>query len=186
MDYLKQFWTAYPENRKFFRTHFSEAHEVVGELVKYMDEDFRDLLQYFYDMGYLEDTFVSIVSDHGAHALTVRFPAFPDNSRYIENYYPILIHLSKDDIPLQSKHFLEANEQSFISSFDFYASIKTIAENKHSSSSEALSYSYINEQIPHSHDCTNTTEYIADCWCSQDANSLNQKISNKGIFYTKV
>lgn len=152
MDYLKQFWAAYPENRKFFRTHFSEAHELTGELVKYMDEDLRDLLEYFKIMGYLEDTFITIVSDHGAHALTLRFPAFPDNSRYIENYYPVLFHVTKKDIPAASAHFLEANEQSFISSLDFYASLKTLAENKRSTSKFADSYPYAFEMVPSSHD----------------------------------
>lgn len=152
MDYLKQFWAAYPENRKFFRTHFSEAHELTGELVKYMDEDLRDLLEYFKNMGYLEDTFITLVSDHGAHALTLRFPAFPDNSRYIENYYPLLFHVTKKDIPATSAHFLEANEQSFISSHDFYASLKTLAANKRSTSKFAESYPYAFEMIPGSHD----------------------------------
>ena len=161
MDYIKQFWAAYPENRKFFRTHFSEAHELTGELVKYMDQDLADLLQFFKDQKYMEDTIVTLVSDHGAHALTLRFPAIPDNSRQIDNYYPILFHVTKDDLPEQTSHFLEANEQSFISSYDFYANIKTIAENKRSTSSQATSYPYGSEMIPDSHDCSNDGEYIA-------------------------
>lgn len=186
MDYLKQFWAAYPSNRKFFRTHFSEAHELTGELIQYMDEDFRDLLQYFKDMGYLEDTFVTILSDHGAHALTLRFPAFPDNSRYIENYYPVLFHLTKKDIPASAAHFLEANEQSFIGSHDIYSTLKTIAENKRSVSRAAESYPYAFEAVPASHDCSNSTVYIGECWCSQDLQALQQKVSAKGIFYPKV
>ena len=31
LDYLKQFWGAYPNNRKFFRTHFSEGHVFFGK-----------------------------------------------------------------------------------------------------------------------------------------------------------
>lgn len=186
MNYLKQFWSAYPDNRKFFRTHFSEAHELTGELIKYVDEDFRNFLQYFKDMGYLEDTFVTIVSDHGAHALTLRFPAFPDNSRYIENYYPILFHVTKKDIPATTAHFLEANEQSFIGSHDFYSSLKTIAENKQSTSDNAESYPYVSEQMPASHDCTDTSVYTADCWCTNNLAGLEKKMSDKGIFYTKV
>jgi arylsulfatase A-like enzyme len=152
MDYLKQFWEAYPENRKFFRTHFSEAHELTGELVQYMDDDLANLLQYFMDKGYLEDTMITLVSDHGAHALTLRFPAIPDNSRYIENYYPILFHVTKNDIPENSAYFLASNEQSFIGSYDFYANMKTIAENKKAHSEDAVSYPYAFEQIPDSHD----------------------------------
>lgn len=152
INYLKEFWAAYPENRKFFRTHFSEAHEVTGELIKYLDEDFRDLLQYFKDMGYLEDTFITVVSDHGAHALTLRFAAFPDNSRYIENFNPLLFHVTKKDIPEATAYFLETNEQAFLSPHDFYSTLKTIAENKLSTSAAAESYAYGFEAVPGSHD----------------------------------
>jgi len=162
IDYLKQFWKGYPDNRKIFRTHFSEAHELVGELVKYIDTDIRDLLEFFRTEGYLEDTFVSIVSDHGAHALTLRFPAFPDNSRYIENYYPILFHLTKNDLPPNVAHYLEANEQSFIGSHDFYSSLKSFAENKRSTSKNAESYPYMMEGMPSGHDCSDSSVYTAD------------------------
>jgi len=134
IEYLKQFWKKYPENRKFFRTHFSEPHELTGELVRYTDTDIRDMLQLFYDESYLEDTLITLVSDHGAHALTIRFPIFPDNSRYIENYYPILFHIVKNDMPAQSLHFLESNSQSFISTFDVYSTLKNIAVNNRSAS----------------------------------------------------
>lgn len=186
MDYLKQFWAAYPNNRKFFRTHLSEAHELVGELVKYMDEDMRDLLQHFYDMGYLEDTFLTLVADHGAHALTLRFPAFPDNSRYIENYYPILFHVTKNDIPETNRKFLASNEQSFISSHDIYSTFKTIAENKRSTSKYVESYPYIMEQVPETHDCSNSTVFLAHCWCRHDIDHLHERIDAKGLFYAKV
>ena len=186
IDYLKQFWAAYPENRKLFRTHFSESHELMGELVKYIDQDITDLLQFFYDRGYLEDTLITIVSDHGAHALTLRFPAFPDNSRYVENYYPVLFHIVKNDIPDENLKFMRSNEQSFISSFDFYATMKSIAENKRSTSAYVASYPYHMEQIPEANDCSDSKVFIADCWCSNDIDSLNKKISSRGIFYTKV
>lgn len=152
IDYLTQFWNAYPKNRKFFRTHFSEAHELMGELVKYMDDDLVNFLNYFYNSGYLDDTFLTIVSDHGAHALTLRFPLFPDNSRYIENYYPALFHVTKNDIPPNVAHFLAANEQSFISSHDFYSMLKTFAENKDGTTQSAESYPYLTQPMPKGHD----------------------------------
>lgn len=124
----------------------------MGELVKYIDQDITDLLQFFYDRGYLEDTLITIVSDHGAHALTLRFPAFPDNSRYVENYYPVLFHIVKNDIPDENLKFMRSNEQSFISSFDFYATMKSIAENKRSTSAYVASYPYHMEQIPEAND----------------------------------
>jgi hypothetical protein len=152
LDYLKQFWEAYPDNRKLFRTDFSEAHEGMGELVSVIDEDLRDFLQEFMNKGYFEDTFITIVSDHGAHGMTLRLPFIPDNSRDIENYYPLLFHISKKDIPETADFFLKNNGQAFISAHDIYETLNSIAENKKTSNSEAVSYDYTRELIPKSHD----------------------------------
>jgi hypothetical protein len=152
MNYTKQFFEAYPDNRKFFRTHFSEAHELSGELIGYMDEEFRDFLQWFYINGHLENTFLTIMSDHGAHALTLRLPMLPDDSRSIENYYPTLFHVTKNDIPTKYAQFLAANEQSFISSHDIYSSLKSIAKNEESTTDRAPSYPYTMAPMMKGHD----------------------------------
>lgn len=165
LDYIKQFWTAYPDNRKFFMGTFMEAHEMTGELVSHTDEDFRDFFQYFYDMGYLDDTFIVFLADHGAHTYTLRTPVIPDNSREKENKLPFMFHITKNDIPLTNRHYLASNEQSFISAHDIYASLKTIAENKKGRSLEAESYSYIMEQVPTYRDCRNETVFLDGCHC---------------------
>jgi hypothetical protein len=152
LDYLKQFWQAYPGNRKFFRTHFSEAHELSGELVKYMDNDIANFLEWFYSMGYLDDTFLTVISDHGAHALTARIPVFPDDSRYLENYFPALFHVTKNDIPRDYENALLANEQAFIGSHDFYSSLRSLAQNEPVRAQQALSYPYFMQEIPSYHD----------------------------------
>jgi len=182
IEYVKQFWEAYPENRKFFRTHFSEAHEILGELVLHIDDDIHDMLEYFYQKGYLDDTMIIVLSDHGAHSVTLRMPIFPDNSRYIENYLPLLIHLTPKDIPKESLGFLKSNQQSFISSHDVYSTLRTIAENKRIVSNSAESYPYIIEQIPLNHDCSNTTVYIGECWCHKDLSKLQAQIGEKSMF----
>ncbi len=162
LNYLQQFWQAYPDNRKFFRTHFSEAHEHSGERVKYMDDDISSFLQWFYEMGYLENTFVTLLSDHGAHALTARIPILPDNSRYLENYYPMLFHVTKNDIPPAYRSALRANEQAFIGSHDFYASLRSLAQNEPVQSQQAQSYPYFMQEIPAYHDCSDKSVYVAD------------------------
>ena len=130
MQYLKQFWEAYPDNRKIFRTHFSEAHEVSGELISHMDDDIVKMLDNFYKSGHLDDTMVMIMADHGAHSVTLRVPIIPDNSRYIENYLPLLFHLSPKSIPEGNLASLRANEQSLISSHDIYSTLALIAANQ--------------------------------------------------------
>ena len=98
-DYAKQFWEGYPNNRKLFRSHFSDANENTGELVRYMDDDLLEFLEYFYSHGHLDDTDLIILSGHGSHNRIFKAFWLPDNSRNIENTYPIMINLVKKDIP---------------------------------------------------------------------------------------
>ena len=151
-DYATQFWEAYPNNRKFFRTHFSDNHEFLGILVHYMDDSIVKFLENFRAKGYLNDTIVTFLSDHGVHPFSAHFTMIPDNSRAIEVYLPILFHIVPKTIQPAYLNSLRSNEQSFISSYDVYATLKTIAENKPGSASEAESYPYILQQVPKDHD----------------------------------
>ena len=69
IEYTKQFWKLYPENKKFFRIHFNEGNEGSMELVSYLEEPLFDFVKYFFDNNLLNDTFMFIVSDHGNHML---------------------------------------------------------------------------------------------------------------------
>jgi hypothetical protein len=148
MEYLTQFWEAYPDVRKFFRTSIMYAHEFSGELIKYADDDYVKLLQNFYEKGYLDDTQVIIVADHGAHFLTMRTNIFPDDSRRMENALPVLIHLTPKSIPDKNLQLIRANHQKFVNSHDFYASLKSLAVGGVASSSEVVDYSFIHEELP--------------------------------------
>ena len=67
IEYTKQFWEKYPDNKKFFRIHFNEGHEATMELVNYMADPLFDFVKYFFDNHLLNDTFIFILSDHGNH-----------------------------------------------------------------------------------------------------------------------
>ena len=67
LEYLRQFWEKYKDNRKLFRMAFMDAHEDTGEVVKYLDKPLTNFLIEFEQKGYLNDTFVMFVSDHGLH-----------------------------------------------------------------------------------------------------------------------
>jgi len=152
LEYVRQFWEGYPENRKFFRTHFSNNHEIIGHLVHYMDNDLAMFLEEFYKKGYFKDTIITILSDHGMHLLSLHLPMLPDNSRRLEVYLPVLFHIVPNDIPPYNLEILKSNEQSFISSYDIYTSLNSIANNKIKRSINAKSYSYFSEFIPDNHD----------------------------------
>ena len=183
IEYLKQFWKAYPENRKFFRTHFSEAHEGTGELVATIDQDITDLLQYFLEMNYLEDTFVTVLSDHGAHGVVLRLPLHPDNSRHLENYYAVLFHFSKNDIPDSAKHFLAENEQAFISSFDIYQTLKSISENSRGRDKNKIAY--YQEKIPKEHNWSNGNLF-RDWYCYDNLTDYEVAMKNHSLYHTDI
>lgn len=152
LEYLTQFWEKYPDVRKFFRTSFQHAHEPMGDLIKYLDNTFVNFFQSFYDKGYLNDTQVVFVSDHGAHFLTLRTPIFPDDSRVMENALPVLFHLTPRSISEKNLELLRENQQKFTNSHDVYATLKSLAEGKVSSSPYVTDYSYLHESLPKGRD----------------------------------
>jgi len=140
------------------RTMFSEAHEATGEVVVTIDQAITDFLEHFYQKGYLEDTFITILSDHGAHGIVLRTPFLPDNSRHLENYYPVLFHVTKKDISKEAQQFLSENQQAFVSSFDIYQTLRSIALNTKVSNFPDQ-YCYFCTKIPGNHDCHNGSMY---------------------------
>ena len=66
-EYGKKFWETYPENKKFLRLGFNDGHESTFEVLKYLDEPLVDFLEYFLNKGYLKNTAIFIISDHGNH-----------------------------------------------------------------------------------------------------------------------
>lgn len=158
--YIKQFWAAYPENRKFFRTHISDSHEHYGHLIKYMDGQTLDLLQHFEKMGYLKDTIIIFQADHGPHFTTYDFNYLPDNSKNIENVLPNSMILAPSSLDSLNLDTLRQNEQAFIGHHDLYATLRTIAEGKIYHSDKVDSYAYISEIVPGNRDCSNQTVYM--------------------------
>lgn len=181
-DYAKQFWTAYHDSMRFFRTHLSDAHELLGEEVTYIDDALSEFLAWFINYGYMDNTYFIMIADHGSHNVMIRTPVFPDNSRNIENTHPIHWVMVKKDIPLKNLEALRYNEQSFMCNHDFYSTLKTIAEGTPQRSRYALSYPYISEQLPMNRDCSNTTMFLAWCWCLNDANKAYDQLHSINIW----
>ncbi|CAI2383360.1 unnamed protein product [Moneuplotes crassus] len=164
IDYLKQFWEAYPDNRKIFQTNWNVAHEGTGELVGHYDDLMVETLQYFHSKNHLDDTMIILMSDHGAHEITVHLPFIPDDSRETEHYNPFLFHLSKDDIPVSSIHYLTLNENRFISSYDFYATFRSIATNSKTDPDDIPWHNYHMEEVPEDYSCKGSHSF-SQCVC---------------------
>lgn len=187
IEYLMQFWDAYSDNRKIFRTRFLENHEATGELVKYNDEDLYNFFQEFEAKGYLKDTIVYFISDHGQHFIVGHLPALPDNSRLEENFLPLIIMLVPSDIPKENIKFLESNQQHFMTGIDIYSSMKSIAVGGNANSSYFKSYSLLYETLPSDRNCDVNKGDInfSDCWCNKEFTTTENKIAKRGIFYVE-
>ena len=182
LDYANQFWEAYPENRKFFRTHISDAHEHFGELVKYLDEDLHRFLENFQKKGHMNDTLIAFIGDHGSHNYVRHFKIFPDDSRNQENVMPNFLHLVPKSIPKENLEFLRYNEQSLMNNYDFYSTMKTISEGVLSKSEYVESFPYIAEKLPVDRDCTNKEVFLARCWCYMDPKIAQQEHDKIQLF----
>ena len=129
IEYTKQFWNLYPDNKKFFRIHFNEGHEGSMELVTYLADPLLEFVKYFFDNNLLKDTFIFIVSDHGNHmvgpwaiirpkdyilesTLATLFFIIPNNNKLYENGLYDIIH---------------KNQQIFLTPYDIHDTMIHIA-----------------------------------------------------------
>ena len=65
LEYGTKFWEAYPDNKKFLRLGFIDAHEQSEEVIKYMDYPLYKFLNNLYKKNALKNTAIFFVSDHG-------------------------------------------------------------------------------------------------------------------------
>ena len=152
MEYMDQFWTAYPDVPKFLRSSFMQAHELTGEGIYHFDDKILNFFKNFHAKGFLKNTQVMIVSDHGAHDLVIRSPFFPDDSRSLENALATLIHLSPSDTPKENLKFVQENEQRFLSSHEIFATLKSLAYGYKEGSPYMKDFSYFHENLPQNRD----------------------------------
>ena len=67
INYAKQFWEKYSNNKKYFRMAFNYGHEKTGAVNSYLDEPLYDFFFELFDKGYFDNTALFIVSNNGNH-----------------------------------------------------------------------------------------------------------------------
>ena len=124
-DYTRSFWSAYPELPKIMKLHLSEAHESSAEHVRYMDEHMMKLLQDFEHKGYLNNTVIIIMSDHGnhMHAILRLFQGHSWSS--FETHEPLLVFATPPN--MGAKKALDHNAQQLITMYDVRHTILSLA-----------------------------------------------------------
>ena len=129
IEYAKQFWKLYPDNKKFFRIHFNEGHEGSMELVTYLADPLFEFVKYFFDNNLLDDTFMFIVSDHGNHMLGPWAIIRPQDY-LIESTLATLFFIIPNNQKLYKNNLydiIQKNQQTFVTPYDIHDTIVHLA-----------------------------------------------------------
>ena len=128
LEYAKQFWITYKDNKKFLRIVNTYAHEYSGEKSKYTDDSLFTFLNYLYYSNQLQNTIVFLAGDHG-FALMGIYKLLNSRDWEIEQNLPIFIMLIPDLKNVSyNEQFSEIykNQQILITPFDIYYTIRYI------------------------------------------------------------
>ena len=165
LEYTKQFWEKYKNNKKFARVSFIEGHEITGEVIKYLDQPVEQFLEEFMKKEYLKNTAIILASDHGLH-----YGLYIDTKRedaLIEHYLPLLIFLIPKNNNKINNEELHNNQDIFITPYDIYNSLIHIIKGslnctEYSKNGNTL-FEYIN---PKGRNCNKFSEEIGpNCKC---------------------
>ena len=129
MEYTKQFWNLYPDNKKFFRIHFNEGHEGTMELINYLTDPLFEFVKYFFDNKLLDDTFMFIVSDHGNH-MVGPWAVIRPNDYLIETTLATLFFVIPNNDKLYKNglyNIIHENQQIFMTPYDIHDTLIHLA-----------------------------------------------------------
>jgi hypothetical protein len=126
-EYIKQFWNAYIDQPKLFRFGSMEGHEQSGEVIRYIDDNLISLLKFFEEKGYLQDTLLMFLSDHGL--MQTGIPHYIQADDFIiEKHLPtLLLLMDKSTLNYtQIKENLKVKEQKMVTAYDIYNTLVSI------------------------------------------------------------
>lgn len=129
LEYAKQFWKLYKNNKRFLRIVNSYAHEYSGEKSKYADTSLYNFLKELYNTDQMINTTVFIAGDHGLVGLFGIYKLLKSKDYESEISLPIFIMIIPDKKNSSyDEQFSEIfkNQQNLITPFDIYYSLKHI------------------------------------------------------------
>ena len=118
LEYGEKFWATYSKEHKFLRLSFQDAHEGTLEVVKYLDVKLAEFLEKFDRKGYLKDTAVFLVSDHGNNMVGI-YNIFQFEDYVLEKTLGTWFMLLPKKKEIDEK-FLEINQQRLVSPYDIH------------------------------------------------------------------
>ena len=123
LEYTKQFWIKYKENRKFslFLTNF--AHEGSYEKLKYIDNLIYEFFNNLFNDNFFKEISIFLLSDHGVAIPSIYFLSdFFKYEKILPMFY-LIVNDRKNVTYEQQYKFLHKNQQTFMTGFDIYNTI---------------------------------------------------------------
>ena len=129
IEYTKQFWELYKDNKKFFRIHFNEGHEGSMEVINYMTDPFFEFVKYFFENNLLNDTFIFLVSDHGCGLFGPWAVFRPDDWVLERTLAPLYLIIPNNEKLYKNGLYdiIHKNQQTFVTPYDIHNTLIQIA-----------------------------------------------------------
>ena len=177
LEYGKQFWENYKDNKKFLRLSFIDAHEGTGEVVKYLDKPIYDFLINLLDNNMLRNTAIIFASDHG-NGMPGLYNIINSEDFLYENVLGFLAFVLFDFKDEKGIQYLEKNQQILVSPYDIHDTLIDIIYNgKNKELMSRNGESLFREINPMERSCLKYSEISEDlCRCIKNNNNyINKK-----------
>ena len=129
IEYGKLFWETYKDSKKFLRLGLFDGNERSGEVIKYLDDYITDFVLDLVNNGRFHKTVLFLVSSKGG--IDSGIFETSKNTEFISemNLGAWLILLNKRGLDKQIIENLSNNMQTFVTPYDIYNSLLSIAYN---------------------------------------------------------
>ena len=189
LEYGKQFWETYKDNKKFLRLGFIDAHERTQEVVKYLDEPLYLFLNDLFKKKLLENTAIFFVSDHGSGMYGLYRELQADDflfERTLAFWFIILHNYNREN---EVKN-LEENQQTFLTPYDIFDTLSDIVfdeENMKVHTRNDLGKSVFRKIDAKNRTCMKYTEWPLDemCHCRIPGQNYSTPIGYNNTFLKK-
>ena len=126
LDYIEQFWRKYKDNRKYASVFTNHGHEGTLSVLKYQDELIANFFNRLFEENLLKDTTIIFLSDHGSGMPSIYYVYdFYRTEIFLPSLF-IIVNDRKNVSYSMQYRFIQENQQTFITGFDFYNTLGNI------------------------------------------------------------
>ena len=128
IDYAKQFWEKYKDNKKYFRIYFNSTNEKTGSLLSYLDEPLYDFLIQLKFKDLLKNTAIFFVSEIGGMQENIFYNFGKNSEKEMNTKFGnfIIIFDKKNNLNENEYKFIGDNTKILVTPFDVYMSLVNI------------------------------------------------------------